>query len=233
MLLTRSSGYIQQVQKWSPCGSGRYLVQWHGHCFVKVRLEVQETIHAAHQGASGMISRVEDTVFWSGISTDILKTRGSCLTSVKDAPSQPLETPLWPQQPHLSLSNMRWETISPWPGWTTWCWATGSRGGWASTRPGPVISMPRFESKFSRPPKKMDREKIQLWEIWCFPVFTFKNRFFSKQICTSKSVPSLFHSQNKALVASHFSQPKYKRFGHIMISYIGVIGGIFYALWQM
>ena len=67
MMLTRSSGYIQQDQKWSPCGSGRYLVQWHGHCFVKVRLEVQETIHAAHQGASGMISRVEDTVFWPGI----------------------------------------------------------------------------------------------------------------------------------------------------------------------
>jgi hypothetical protein len=38
----------------------------------KMRPQVLETIHAAHQGVSGMISRVEDTVFWPGISTDII-----------------------------------------------------------------------------------------------------------------------------------------------------------------
>ena len=66
---------------------------------VKLRLEVLETIHAAHQGVSGMISRVEDTVFWPGISTDIIKTRGSCLTCVKDAPSQPAGTLVAPPAP--------------------------------------------------------------------------------------------------------------------------------------
>ena len=49
---------------------------------VKLRPQVLETIHAAHQGVSGMISRVEDTVFWPGICTEIIKTRGGCLTCV-------------------------------------------------------------------------------------------------------------------------------------------------------
>ena len=48
----------------------------------KLKPQVLETIHAAHQGVSGMTSRVEETVFWPGITTDIIKTRGSCLTCV-------------------------------------------------------------------------------------------------------------------------------------------------------
>ena len=64
-----------------------------------LRQQVLETIHAAHQGVSGMVSRVEDTVFWPGISTDIIRTRGSCLTCVKDAPSQPAGTPVAPPTP--------------------------------------------------------------------------------------------------------------------------------------
>jgi hypothetical protein len=48
----------------------------------KLRPQVLETIHAAHQGVFGMISRVEDTVFWPGICTDIIKTRGGCLTCI-------------------------------------------------------------------------------------------------------------------------------------------------------
>ena len=48
---------------------------------------------------SGKISRVEDMVFWPGISTDIIKTRGSCLTCVRDAPSQPAGKPVAPPTP--------------------------------------------------------------------------------------------------------------------------------------
>ena len=65
------------------CYNDRAVIQ------IRLRQQVLETIHAAYQGVSGMISRVEDTVFWPGISTDIIKTRGSCLTCVMDAPSQP------------------------------------------------------------------------------------------------------------------------------------------------
>ena len=66
---------------------------------VKLRQQVLETIHAAHQGVSGMISRVEDTVFWPEICTDITKTRGSYLTCVRDAPSQPAGLPMTPPSP--------------------------------------------------------------------------------------------------------------------------------------
>ena len=50
-----------------------------------LRPQVLETIHAAHQGVSGMIIRIEETALWPGISTDVIKTRGGCLTSVKNA----------------------------------------------------------------------------------------------------------------------------------------------------
>ena len=59
-----------------------------------LRPQVLETIHTAHQGVSGMISRIEETVFWPGISTDVIKTSGSCLTRVKDAPSHPEDSPV-------------------------------------------------------------------------------------------------------------------------------------------
>ena len=66
---------------------------------VKLRMQVLETIHAAHQGVSGMISRVEESVFWPGITTDIIKTRNTCLTCIKEAPSQPAGTPTPPPVP--------------------------------------------------------------------------------------------------------------------------------------
>ena len=46
-----------------------------------------------------MISRVDDTVFWPGISPDIINTRGSCLTCVRYAPSQPAGVPVVPPTP--------------------------------------------------------------------------------------------------------------------------------------
>ena len=66
---------------------------------VALRAPVLETIYAAHQGVTGMICRIEETVFWPGISTDVIKTRGGCLTCVKDAPSQPAGSPVAPPVP--------------------------------------------------------------------------------------------------------------------------------------
>ena len=45
----------------------------------ELRPQVLETIHVAHQGVSNMMSREEDTVFWPGINTDIINTRGGCI----------------------------------------------------------------------------------------------------------------------------------------------------------
>ena len=39
----------------------------------KLWSRVLNIIHGVHQGVSGMISRVEDSVFWPGITTDIIK----------------------------------------------------------------------------------------------------------------------------------------------------------------
>ena len=64
-----------------------------------MRPQVLETIHMVHQGVSGMISRIEETVFWPGISIDVIKTRGSCLTCVNDAPFQPAGSPVAPPIP--------------------------------------------------------------------------------------------------------------------------------------
>jgi len=66
---------------------------------VQLRQQMLEAIHAAHQGITGMIGRVEDTVFWPNITNDILRTRGNCLTCARDAPSQPAGTPVAPPVP--------------------------------------------------------------------------------------------------------------------------------------
>ena len=66
---------------------------------VQLRQQMLEAIHAAHQGVTGMVGRVEDTVFWPNITQDILRTRGKCLTCARDAPSQPAGTPVAPPVP--------------------------------------------------------------------------------------------------------------------------------------
>merc|ERR1712055_1204888 len=65
----------------------------------KLREQLLGTIHAAHQGVTGMMGRVEDTVFWPNITNDILRTRGGCMTCARDAPSQPANTPVDPPTP--------------------------------------------------------------------------------------------------------------------------------------
>ena len=41
----------------------------------QLREQLLGTIHAAQQGVTGMMGRVEDTVFWPNITNDILRTR--------------------------------------------------------------------------------------------------------------------------------------------------------------
>ena len=45
---------------------------------------VLETLHAAHQGVSGMINRAEQSIFWPSITTDITRTRAMCRTCVRN-----------------------------------------------------------------------------------------------------------------------------------------------------
>ena len=48
---------------------------------------VLSTLHAAHQGTSGMIARAEMSVFWPGITKDIKDIREGCYHCNRNAPS--------------------------------------------------------------------------------------------------------------------------------------------------
>jgi hypothetical protein len=61
-----------------------------------LRDQVLDAIPAAHQGVSGIVIRVEDAIFWPGITPDIMRTSGSCMACVRDAPSQPAGVPVAP-----------------------------------------------------------------------------------------------------------------------------------------
>ena len=49
----------------------------------KLRAQVLSGIHAAHQGISGMQNRVQESVFWPNIYTDIQKKRAACTTCIR------------------------------------------------------------------------------------------------------------------------------------------------------
>ena len=59
----------------------------------KLRPEVLNSLHAAHQGVSAMQARAESSVFWPGITNDILSMRSNCTHCNKMAPSQPSAPP--------------------------------------------------------------------------------------------------------------------------------------------
>ena len=76
-----------------PCYKDRVIIP------EKLREQVIDSVHAAHQGVSGMLSRVENSIFWPGITTDIVKRRGSCMTCIREAPTQPGNRPVAPPSP--------------------------------------------------------------------------------------------------------------------------------------
>ena len=66
---------------------------------VSLQKRVLETLHAAHQGVSGMINRAEQSIFWPSITTDITRVRAMCRTCVRNSPSQPAGKPVRPPSP--------------------------------------------------------------------------------------------------------------------------------------
>ena len=43
-----------------------------------------------------MSGRIDETVFWPGINPDIVRTRSSCMTCIREVPSQPAGFPVAP-----------------------------------------------------------------------------------------------------------------------------------------
>ena len=72
----------------------------------KLRAEILENLHSAHQGVSSMISRAEASVFWPGIVSEIQKVRDRCFQCNRNAPSQPSlppTPPILPEYPFQSI----------------------------------------------------------------------------------------------------------------------------------
>ena len=75
------------------CYKGRLIIP------TSLRKEMLAAIHSAHQGVTGMNNRVEQSVFWPGISVDIINSRHTCGTCIREAPSQPAGVPVQPPSP--------------------------------------------------------------------------------------------------------------------------------------
>ena len=58
-----------------------------------LRGEIVNSLHAAHQGITGMNERAKAGVYWPGITTDIIKMRQSCGSCNRNMPSQPRAPP--------------------------------------------------------------------------------------------------------------------------------------------
>ena len=65
----------------------------------RLRKEVLQSLHAAHQGVTQMTARAAAAVFWPGISADIRRLRDDCQTCDKIAPSQRDTHPIPPVIP--------------------------------------------------------------------------------------------------------------------------------------
>ena len=65
----------------------------------KLRQSVLSTLHAAHQGVQGMLSRADSSVFWPGITVAIKELRGGCSPFDQMAPSQASMPPAPPTVP--------------------------------------------------------------------------------------------------------------------------------------
>ena len=65
----------------------------------RLRTAVLENLHSAHQGVTMMNARAEASVFWPGITNDIIKIRSRCTLCDQMAPSQPNSPPVTPIRP--------------------------------------------------------------------------------------------------------------------------------------
>jgi hypothetical protein len=73
---------------------------------VKLRSQVLETLHSAHQGVLSMGLRAEQAVYWPGFWSDIESTRARCSTCDKIAPSQAKLPPVEPLVPNYPFEHI-------------------------------------------------------------------------------------------------------------------------------
>ena len=64
-----------------------------------LRKDILEVLHSGHQGVTSMMSRVEDSLFWPGITPAVTAMRTECYDCNRNAPSQPSAPPTPTIQP--------------------------------------------------------------------------------------------------------------------------------------
>ena len=67
----------------------------------KLRGEVLESLHSAHQGVNGMLANARQRLFWPGLDASIRQTRAQCKICNTMAPSQPREPLMPPPNPEF------------------------------------------------------------------------------------------------------------------------------------
>ena len=64
-----------------------------------LRKTVLTSLHAAHQGVTQMCARAESSIFWPGMTPEIIEQRARCVACNKNAPSNPNAPPTPPTLP--------------------------------------------------------------------------------------------------------------------------------------
>ena len=71
-----------------------------------LREEILESLHAAHQGVTSMIARAESSVFWPGITNQIVEQRKKCYHCNRMAPSLPAIPPFPQRAPEYPFQQV-------------------------------------------------------------------------------------------------------------------------------
>lgn len=71
----------------------------------KLRAEVLESLHSAHQGVNGMLANARQRLFWPGLDASIRQTRAQCKVCNVIAPSQPKEPLMLPSNPEFPFQK--------------------------------------------------------------------------------------------------------------------------------
>jgi len=64
-----------------------------------LRCDILSALHSDHQGFSSMTSRAETSLFWPGLSNDIITLRNTCNHCNRMTPFQPSAPPIPPMYP--------------------------------------------------------------------------------------------------------------------------------------
>ena len=72
----------------------------------QLRQDFLNALHAAHHGITSMTARADTSVFWPGITRDIIATRNNCNHCDRMAPSQPSASPTPPVYPEYPFQYL-------------------------------------------------------------------------------------------------------------------------------